>query len=179
MLKSSDVDNWHNVRDVALFSLALDTGLRIGEVVGLPIDRLEIDRYTIRLEDTKTGEDRIVCFSDEAGQLLARWLEVRQALPVETAACFVSDSMGALTDSGIRQRLDFWLTKAGLGHFNFHRLRNSYAVYALRARADLLDVQRQLGHANIATTQRYVAVDDVGRAARHQAANPLGYLAGI
>jgi integrase/recombinase XerC len=177
-------DSWRNTRDLALITLALDTGARIGELAALTLDRLNLYQRTISATHTKTGQDRTIVFSEQAAEPLARWREVRDALglPDSLTAVFVGQPkgqpFGPLTDSGMRQLLRRRQRQAGIDHFNFHRLRHSYAVYTLRAGGDLLDVQKQLGHASLATTQIYCLVDDAGRGARHNTANPLAYLVG-
>lgn len=175
--------DWRGVRDYALITLALDAGARISELSALKLNQVDLETGTIHLTQTKTGRDRIVVFSKDAASRLANWLEVRSGLsiPASLDNLFVGkprSKFGPFTDWGIRQTLQARLKQAGLDHFNFHRLRHSYAVYTLRAKGDLLDIQKQLGHRSIATTSRYLLVDDTGRQSRHQDCNPLAYLGG-
>lgn len=181
-LKQAKDEDWRNLRDYALIVLALDSGARIGELASFTLDRIDLRQHTIVATETKSGEDRIVVFSDQAAALLVEWLEKRATLqiPETIKTLFVGYNPSALwnafTDSGMRGRLNNWQKHAGIPHFNFHRLRHSCAVYTLRAGGDLLDLQKQLGHANIATTSIYTRIDDTGRASRHDKANPMDYL---
>lgn len=175
--------SWLHLRDRALIILALDSGVRIGELASLTLDKLDMKHRTIAAKDTKTNEDRTVVFSERAAAPLADWLDKRLNhlnVPENLREVFISDyqrhGWRFLTINGIGQMLKRWQKRAGVKRFNFHRLRHSYAVYTLRAGGDLLDVQRQLGHTSIATTAIYARVDDSGRQGRHNLANPLGYL---
>lgn len=184
----AEATGWLGVRNRALIILALDTGQRLGEIAALTFDRLDVVHRTINIPDSKTGQARMVVFSDNAAGPLQAWLEVRERLaaviPGDLSHIFVAvggnrpGQWHALSDGGMAQMLKRIQKRAGIKRFNFHRLRHSYAVYTLRAHGDLLDVQRQLGHTNIGTTAIYLRVDDTGRQARHNQANPLAYLNG-
>lgn len=175
-------EHWLYLRDQALIILALDSGVRIGELVNLTLDKLDMKHRTIAARDTKSNADRTIVFSERAAEPLTRWLLKRAELspPASLREVFLSDYQNHgwrfLTTSGMRLILQRWQKRAGIARFNFHRLRHSYAVYTLRAGGDLLDIQKQMGHSSIATTAIYARVDDTGRQGRHNTANPLGYL---
>ncbi len=183
-LEEASGASWQNCRDYALITLALDCGIRIGELAGLTFEMLDLKHRTITVswETVKDGESRSIVFSQAAADPLARWLEVRAglSLPDDLTAVFVGKQpgrpFGALTDSGMRQAFAGWQQRAGIGRYTFHQLRHSYAVYSIRAGQPLNDLQQQLGHSNISTTARYLLVSDVGRASRHEQHNPLAYL---
>jgi integrase/recombinase XerC len=175
--------HWLDVRSLALWSLALDTGLRVGELAALKIADVTIEkkRRSLFIPGRKTHRDRIVVFHKTTGKDISRWLKVRAklALPRNLNALFVSEhhgNWGALTESGMRQDLEERCLKLGLPHLTPNQFRNAYAVYAIRNRADLLDVQKQMGHTSITTTARYTLVDDEGRQGRHNKKSPRGKL---
>lgn len=175
--------HWQDVRSLALWSLALDTGLRVGELSALAIHDLTLEkkRRSAFVRGAKTHEDRIVVFHKITAKDVKRWMKVRGSLnlPAGFDALFISDHHGqwqALTDSGMRQDLKERCLKLGIPHLTPHRFRNAYAVYAIRNRQNLLDVQRQMGHRHLSTTQRYTLVDDEGRASRHDEHSPRGKL---
>lgn len=175
--------HWLDVRALAIWSLALDTGLRIGEIAGLKLSDITM-RKGQRLafvDGRKTHRDRMVVFDKRAAKDLKYWLKARARLPVPPGldmlfVCYVRGKWKAVSAAGIRQALSRRCVDAGLPHLTPHRFRNAYAVYALRNGADLLDVQKQLGHQNINTTNRYVLVDDEGRSKRHKGHSPRGKL---
>lgn len=171
--------HWLDVRALALWSLALDTGLRVGELATLTIQDVTIEkkRRTVFVLGSKTHRNRVVVLHKITGKDLKRWLKVRAklGLPRELTALFVSEHHGewrALTESGMRQDLKERCLKLDLPHLTPNQFRNAYAVYAIRNRADLLDIQRQMGHTSITTTARYTLVDDEGRGKRHKKRSP-------
>lgn len=172
--------HWLDVRALALWSLALDTGLRVGELAALTVKDIFVEKghRTALVKGGKTHQDRVVVFHKTTARDVKRWLKVRSALPM-LDALFVSHTRGkwdALTTWGMRQDLAEHCQRAGIAHLTPHQFRSGYAVYSIRNGADLLDVQRQLGHSNIATTSRYLRVDDTGRAERHDVSSPRGKL---
>lgn len=181
---------WLDVRALALWSLALDTGLRVSELAGLTTKDIFIDEVARRgqkghrsalVKGGKTHQDRIVVFHRATAKDVKRWLKVRSGLPLPSTldALFVAKPRGVwggLTTWGMRQDLADCCQRAGIAHLTPHQFRSGYAVQAIRNGADLLDVQRQLGHSSIATTSRYLRVDDEGRSQRHDASSPRGKL---
>jgi integrase/recombinase XerC len=175
-------EDWRDVRDYALMILALDTGARVGELAGLTLAQVDMSQQVISITCSKTNMARTVVFSDKAARWLQVWLEVRAGLglPGKLDSLFVGCPKGGvagrLTTNGMGYRLKIWQKRAGVARFNFNRLRHSYAVYTLRAKGELTDIQRQMGHTSISTTAIYLRVDDMGRQGRHNQANPLAYL---
>lgn len=175
--------HWRDVRSLAIWSLALDTGLRLGEIVALTVDDVSVTKKRLRafIKGQKTHTDRVVIFDKKVAKDLKRWLKVRAGLPLprNLNALFVAFHHGywkGLEAPGIRQDLADRCAKIGLPRLTPKQFRNAYAVYSLRNRADILDVQRQMGHSRLSTTSRYVLVDDAGRAKRHKGHSPRGKL---
>lgn len=175
--------HWLDVRALAFWSLVLDTGLRIGEVTALQVGDITIEkkRRFAFIVGGKTNQDRVVYFDKKASKDIKRWLRVRGKLPIPASltALFVSYIRGkwqALTSWGARQALSRRCKEWKLDHLRPHDFRHAYATYALRRGANRLDVQRQLGHAHMTTTERYVQIDETGRQKRHRKHSPRGKL---
>jgi integrase/recombinase XerC len=172
------LDNWHAVRDLAIFSLALDTGARLNELATLRLSQVDLEYQEITLNGTKVNAQRIVEYDDSVAKDLVRWWKWRAKLepPPDLDRLWISNYQGKglrpLTDWGIRLRLKYWQKKAGVKPFNFHAFRHAYAVYSLRNRADLLDIKEQMGHSSIKTTAIYLEVVDEGRKERHRKTSP-------
>lgn len=186
--------SWADIRDLAIFSLAYDTGLRVGELAALKVSDITIEkkRRHAFIPGRKTYNDRTVVFHKVTGKDVSRWLAARAKLPLSSNpassfgpklgppglrmdALFVSEHRGKwrpFTDWGIRQALDRWCDAADIPHMSPHMLRHGYAVGVLRNRGDLLDIQKQLGHKHITTTARYTQVEDEGRQKRHKKRSP-------
>jgi integrase/recombinase XerC len=182
LLAANGQGHYQDVRDLAIFSLAFDTGLRVGEIVVLRPEDIDLEQRTAFIQGQKTYTNRVVVFHELTGYTLANWLQVRAEIPLSPniTALFVSqyrnvEWMG-LTDWGVRQALKRRCEEVGIFTFGPHTLRHSYAVFALRNGANLLDVQRQLGHTSISTTARYTLVDDEDRVNRHAEHSPYSGL---
>lgn len=178
---------WRRARDLALFTLLLDTGLRVGELARLQVEDVHLAEREIRPDEGKTHSERKVVVSPDAAERLGEWLELRASLklPARLRALFVSYAHDrkagksrwyAFSGDGIRQSKDRWLARAGLSGIRVHDLRHAYAIYTLRAGGDLTDIQMQLGHENIETTAIYLVAADEGRAKRHAKTSPLHLL---
>lgn len=172
-----EATDWLGVRNLALITLSLDSGMRPGEVVNLTMDDLDFERRRIIVRETKTDRERYVVLSDRALQVLNDWRNVRPT--VDSDRLFISRRLNNLTRWGGTQLLRKALKRAGAKHFTPHQLRHAYAVYSLGAGAKLGDIQKQLGHTNIATTARYLLVtDDDDRVNRHGLTSPVNGLFG-
>jgi site-specific recombinase XerD len=179
-IEATGLEHWRDTRDLALFSLALDTGARIGELARLQVDDADLLRGTIYVWDSKTSRDRRPVLSDPVAGHLAAWLSARaEKVGDRFEHLFAGKLRGKwrpFTPSGMRQRLEHWQVRAGVKHFNFHAFRHAYAVYSLRNGADLLDIKEQLGHASIKTTAIYTEVVGRGRLERHRDTSPYANL---
>lgn len=175
-------DQWQSERDLALFSLLLDTGLRIGEAARLRLDDLDLTAREIRVAAGKTKGERYIVLTALAAERLRAWLDCRKQLPdlpAKLEHLFVSRPTGTkvwrpLTTDGMRSAKERSMARAGLEPtLRLHDLRHAYAIYTLKNGGDLEDIQRQLGHKNIATTAIYLIAVNDGRQERHEATSPL------
>ena len=89
-------DNWRDVRDLALFSVALDTGARIGELEALTVDQVDLTYQEITVYGSKDREERTLELGDEAAADLTEWLKQRELLkPADNlSALFISNYRG-------------------------------------------------------------------------------------
>lgn len=173
--------HWQYCRDLALFSLAIDTGARIGELAALDIQDVDMRFRTVLVKATKTHSERTLVFGLKTADELKQWLKNRAILnvPSEISAFFVSKHRGVwqpFTHWGMRQALRKWCSLAQIKQFNFNAFRHAYAIYSLRNNADLIDIQHQMGHAKISTTAIYTLVVNMGREERHNITSPRASL---
>lgn len=175
--------DWLAIRDLAMFGLLLETGMRAGsELAALTMARFDLVHRTALLTDTKTRSDRMVVFNNNRlADWLAAWLAVRRQLklPAGLDALFVvhhqQATWRAIDITGIRAARLKYCRRADIPLFRLHDLRHAYAIFALRGGLDLLDVQAQLGHKSLQTTMRYTVVADTGRGRRQGCHSPLDY----
>ena len=146
-------------RDEALIATFLYTGCRLGELLSLTPDDVDFVAGAIRFYG-KGGKERIVPLRPELAERLQRY---RASLPAphrRVPRMFLSRRGRPLSPSGVRyllRRLMLALPNARPG-VSPHKLRHTVATLLLQADADLRSIQELLGHASLATTQRYTHV---------------------
>ncbi len=164
------------LRDLALLELLYGTGLRVSEITSLELGQVNFDVGFIRCLG-KGSKERIVPLGKFAHAALQRYLhELRPQLvrrQPQVQALFVNRAGHQMTRQRIwqlvkRYAADGELTK----RIGPHTFRHSFATHLLAHGADLRTVQELLGHANIATTQRYTHVDRSRLKAIHEKFHP-------
>jgi integrase/recombinase XerD len=163
------------LRLVALLELLYGTGLRVSELVGLPLSALRRDAPVLLVRG-KGDKERLVPITASAAKAVAAWRQERDRRPAGKASPFLFPSRGSsghLTRHAFAQALKGLALEAGIdpARLSPHVLRHAFATHLIDHGADLRSVQQMLGHADIATTQIYthVAQDRLGRlvAERH------------
>ena len=152
-------------RMATLLEILYGTGLRVSELVTLPLIAVERDAAVLVVRG-KGNKERLVPLSDPARTAIAAWLHVRTGmLPEGEKSRFLFPSRGKeghLTRQRFAQLLKEAALKSGLdpARVSPHVLRHAFASHLLAGGADLRSVQLMLGHADIATTQIYTHVLD-------------------
>ena len=173
------------VRDAAMIELLYSSGLRLSELLGIDAapsqDRtyesagwLDWDSAEVTVLG-KGGKRRSVPVGTAAMTSLRAWLELRQQLcPTEASpALFLSGSNARLSPRTVQARLRSLAIRAGLPtHVHPHMMRHSFASHVLQSSHDLRAVQEMLGHASIASTQIYTALDFQHLAQAYDLAHP-------
>ena len=129
---------------------ALNTGMRKGEILALRWEWLRDGWIHLPAGMSKTGLGRMVPVNEAQAQVFA---EVRRQVQLKSPLVFCDP-----TGEGWKQlRKSFAgaLRRAGITDFRFHDLRHTCASWLVMAGADLVSVQKQLGHTTIGTTMRY------------------------
>ena len=164
--EAAKLEGGEGLRLVTLLEVLYATGLRVSELVGLPLTALPRDGRCLIVRG-KGGKERMVPLSPPAREALAGWLpRRREFLPPEGGKAerylFPSASAadGHLTRQRFGQMLKDLALAAGLdpAKLSPHVLRHAFATHLLDHGADLRSVQKMLGHADIATTQIYTHV---------------------
>jgi integrase/recombinase XerD len=163
---SRAIEGPRGLRMVALMELLYATGLRVSELVGLPLGALARDR-TVVIVRGKGGRERMVPLSAPAREAVAAWLPHRRiyfAEGREVPWMFPAKRArgGHLTREQFAKSLKELAAAAGLdaARVSPHVLRHAFASHLLAHDADLRSVQQMLGHADISTTQIYTHVLD-------------------
>jgi len=156
-----------SIRLVCLMEMLYATGLRVSELVGLPMSSFGEDMQFLMIAG-KGGRERMVPLSDAAQKALKSYLAVRRQFismegkDLQEQWLFPSrtSESGHLTRQRFAQLLKDLADNAGLeaGRVSPHVLRHAFATHLLNNGADLRSVQKMLGHADIATTQVYTHI---------------------
>ena len=153
------------VRLTAMMELLYATGLRVSELVGLPLNAVTGVRQ-ILLVTGKGNKERLVPITGEARAAIDAYLDVRLTfMPDGAESRFLFPSRGKeghVTRRRFAQMLGDLALQAGLDprHVSPHVLRHAFASHLLANGADLRLVQQMLGHADISTTQIYTHLLD-------------------
>jgi integrase/recombinase XerC len=147
------------LRDRAILETLYSTGLRVSELVGLNWRDLDEEVGMVLVRSGKGNKDRMVPIGEPALDALRAW---RRAMPVawELNGPVITNLRGGrLTARAVELMLSRRIMEAGLtSSITPHGLRHCFATHLLNAGADLRSIQEMLGHASLATTQRYTHV---------------------
>ncbi|MDE0778828.1 MAG: tyrosine recombinase XerC [Nocardioides sp.] len=163
------------LRDVAMLEVLYATGIRVGELVGLDVDDVDAERHVVRVLG-KGRKERTVPYGRPAARALGLWLRHGRPHVVAegaTGALFLGARGRRIDQRAVRTLVHRRLADVpGAPDLGPHGLRHSAATHLLEGGADLRSVQELLGHASLATTQRYthVTTDRLRRA--YQQAHP-------
>lgn len=141
LLKACPTDQWH-----ALVFVALITGCRRGELLGLTWDRVDFENASILVTATKAHRDRVQPLNNEAVRLL-RGL---QASTLKDGGPF-----RGLNQVSVDKRFREIVERADIAHCTIHDLRRTFCTDLARLGVNQLVVQRLAGHACAATTATY------------------------
>jgi integrase/recombinase XerD len=165
LLAAPDMNSAEGLRDRAMLEVLYATGLRVSELVNLPLAAVSMDMGVVRVLG-KGAKERLVPYGEVASQWLHQYLaSARPALLAgkQTDDLFVT-TKGAQAGSAM-SRVMFWMVvkkyalAAGIrSALSPHTLRHAFATHLLNHGADLRSVQVLLGHADISTTTIYTHV---------------------
>lgn len=156
------------LRNCAMVELLYATGMRVSELVGLPVAAVRGDPKMILVKG-KGDKERMVPLSPPARQALRVWLEHRDMVSeqVRLAGKPVSKHLfpGPGSDGHMTRQHFYLLIKGIAGYAGIapdsvtpHTLRHAFATHLLAGGADLRVIQTLLGHADVATTEIYTHV---------------------
>ena len=155
------------IRDWMIVDLALQAGLRVGEISNLEIKDLFIDKghSHVYIRQGKGNKSRLVTIGESLRNHLRRYLKERKS---KSHYLFTSERSDFLTTSAIQKVVKKAMKLASLPpHYSAHSLRHTYATLLYRSSGNNLRlVQQQLGHSSIQTTTVYANImnEDVEKA---------------
>jgi integrase/recombinase XerD len=165
------------IRDNTMLFVLYSTGLRVSELVRLPLAACNLNAGFVRVIG-KGNKERLIPFGDRAKEKIEQYLKTARPLILKgkrSNFLFVTGRGSCMT------RLRFWqiIRKTALAagidkKISPHMIRHSFATHLLSHGADLRAVQMMLGHADIATTQIYTHIDQGRLKTLHKKFHPRG-----
>jgi site-specific recombinase XerD len=159
------------LRDKAILATLADTGCRIGGLMGMTIDGLNLARRRAVVTE-KGGKSRTVFFTHFTAGLIGAYIGSRRRGPLWMSETHES----ALTESGVYMMLKNLKKKTGVtGRVNPHSFRHGFAREYIRRGGDISTLAKLLGHADMSITARYYAVFDLDELQEfHDKFTPMG-----
>ena len=165
------------LRDRAILELMYASGLRVSEVVNLPLNQLNLSAGLVMVTG-KGNKERIVPLGEYASDWLSRYLQnARPSLVGDkwVDTLFVSRLGRPMTRQTLWHRIHNLAIQAGItGKLSPHGLRHAFATHLINHGADLRTVQLLLGHSDLSTTQIYTHVAKERLKSLHQQHHPRG-----
>ncbi len=144
-------------RNHAIFSTFLFTGLRRKELLTLKYTDVDLQNFSLFVNQGKGGKDRILPISFTLAESLNRYLIERKRLKKTCPEFFVSlnRDMG-FTDSGLKRLVERFKRSTQIP-FTIHKLRHTFATLMLEGGCDIYSLSKMMGHSDIKTTTIYLA----------------------
>ena len=149
------------LRDLAILTLFLGTGIRVSELVGIDIDDLDFEVGGFMVT-RKGGGQAILYFPDEVAAVLKDYLRVRKTmtpLPGHENALFLSLQNRRISVRAVQLMVKKYATQAAplKKHLSPHKLRSTFGTNLYRETGDIYLVADVLGHSDVNTTRRHYA----------------------
>lgn len=127
--------------------VALNTGMRLGEIVGLKWENIDLQNNFILLDDTKSGKRREIPINDTVRR------ELKQVVRrVDLPWVFLHNGKRI---GSVKKGFEAACKRAGIYNLHFHDLRHTFASWLVMAGVDLATVKELLGHSSVNMTMRY------------------------
>lgn len=152
------------IRDLAMMTLLLGTGIRVSECVGLDISDVDFDNNGIKIR-RKGGYEAVIYFGDEVREALLTYLEERNKIvPAEghANALFLSMQLRRINVRSVENLVKKYASAVTkLKKITPHKLRSTYGTSLYRETGDIYLVADVLGHKDVNTTKKhYAAIED-------------------
>lgn len=161
--KPYDWWGWREVRNLALYSLMLDSGLRVSEAVGVRLVDVDLENWVIFVERGKGTKQREVPLGRTARADIKFWIEYREWMPIQPDDpgkdfLFISHRRAwvQMNPAHVEKTLTKICKKAGIEKITPHQLRHAFASLSHAGGAPVGRIQQWLGHTEMNTTARYL-----------------------
>ena len=177
LLAAPDANRPLGLRDKTMLEVLYATGLRVSELVNLPLGSLNLQIGYLRVMG-KGRKERLVPLGDAAVEWLQKYLDETRPVILKrkaSAAVFVTNRAGPMTRQHFHLLIDRYAKKVGIQRkVSPHVLRHSFATHLLEHGADLRAVQEMLGHVDLSTTEIYTHINRERLKKIHHKHHPRG-----
>ena len=160
LLQQPNVKTDKGLRDRAMLYLLYTTGIRVSELVHLKADDVNMEKGYITCSEN--GRTRVIPLLPQTKRVIEEYLESardRLLKGKESEYLFSNCSGSPMSRQGFWKVLKGYASDAGINKdITPHTMRHSFAAHMLREGNDIKSVQKMLGHADISTTQTYMAL---------------------
>ena len=163
--KQKEFHNKTKLRDSALLSLLLATGMRVSECVGIDINDIDFEECQIRII-RKGQKESFIYFSEEVKDIMLKYLEERKKIITEdnSNAFFLSLQNKRISVRSVEILVKKYASKiTPLKHITPHKLRSTYGTNLYKETGDIYLVADVLGHSDVNTTKKHYAAIDIDR----------------
>ena len=162
----------NRIRDLAIFTVLLGTGIRVSECVGINLSDLDLDNCTLEV-DRKGAKRQKIALSDEVIAALADYLEQRNAITPadedDADALFLSERRRRMSVQTVEVLVHKYTTLIGTKeHITPHKLRKTYGTELYNETGDIFLVAQALGHSDVNTTKQYYVEESTENLLRHR-----------
>ena len=153
-----------NLRDYALFTVGINTGLRIGDVLALRLGDVLDERgevsTALRLREQKTNRQTTITLNESAVQALREYLATRDVTDFDAPLFPGRKRDKPLHRVSVHRLVNQWAHDVGLngGSYGCHSLRKTWGYQARKQGIPIELIQAKLGHRSPAVTRRYIGI---------------------
>jgi site-specific recombinase XerD len=167
-------NSFKGARNMAIYMLLIDTGIRASELCTLTLDRVDLEKGEI-LVTGKGNKERKVQIVDNTKKALAHYLHYYRP-ECDNPHVFVTYDGEDFTYNALDHLTKSLGKKAGIPRLHPHLFRHTFAVKWLMNGGDVLTLRNSLGHANLSMTDHYVQLTDAQRQTKHDRYSPASSL---
>jgi len=164
-------------RNYSILLLMLDSGLRLGEVIGLKIIDIDIERGRIRVNG-KGSKERIVPIGSRSQRYMRRYMIHFRPEPIRPGIdnVFLNLDGSVITENSIRLIFKRLSVKCKIPRLHAHLCRHTFGTNYLRNGGDVFSLQKILGHEDLATVKLYMHLVDADVVQKHKLYSPIDRL---
>lgn len=154
VIESPDVNTEWGLRDRAMMELLYSSGLRGDELCKLQVE--DVTHNSVHIRCGKRGKTRTIPCNKDARYWIERYLTENFAEDERTGQLFITKHGKDITRGLLRKTIVAYAKRVGVEGVTTHTFRHTFATHMLDNGADIMGISKLMGHASIATTQRYI-----------------------